>query len=376
MLFAYRDTTLHPGWPRHTGTGGEASQRLFDLNGDNQLDIVEADSSGELNVLKADGSPLASFNGGQPVRTLSLRERPPGRALLRAGRRPRARCCARRRSATSTATSSPRSWTRRASTCTPGTPTAAWSPGFPVRIDPSKSTPRAAHAREPHQARLHRLAHARRPGRRAGPRDRRAVARPARLRLERPGQPAAGLPEQAQGSRRSTGPRSSTRPPWATSPATPARRSSCPPPSSTPIPRRPARPRGPLDLAGAHPRRGHQHPRERARRQRAHVRPRGERGGPARLADQADGAVPDALPLVGPGVDHVLANVDADPLLEVIGNVATRRRGGAQRRRLGGHDLRRLARRRRARGQGARAEPLREPDRRGPRLGARGTRGR
>ena len=33
--------------------------------------------------------------------------------------------------------------------------------------------------------------------------------------------------------------------------------------------------------------------------------------------------MPDALPLVGPGVDHVLANVDADPLLEVIGNVAT-----------------------------------------------------
>ena len=42
---------------------------MFDLNGDNQLDIVEADSSGELSVLKADGTPLASFNGGQPVRT-------------------------------------------------------------------------------------------------------------------------------------------------------------------------------------------------------------------------------------------------------------------------------------------------------------------
>ena len=34
-------------------------------------------------------------------------------------------------------------------------------------------------------------------------------------------------------------------------------------------------------------------------------------------------SIPDALPLVGPGVDQVLANVDADPLLEVIGNVAT-----------------------------------------------------
>ena len=36
----------------------------------------------------------------------------------------RARCCARPRSATSTATWSPRSWTRPASTCTPGRPTA------------------------------------------------------------------------------------------------------------------------------------------------------------------------------------------------------------------------------------------------------------
>ena len=36
-----------------------------------------------------------------------------------------------------------------------------------------------------------------------------------------------------------------------------------------------------------------------------------------------NGIVPDALPFVGPGVDHVLANVDGDPQLEVIGNLAT-----------------------------------------------------
>ncbi|MEA2439043.1 MAG: hypothetical protein QOH76_467 [Thermoleophilaceae bacterium] len=67
MLFAYRDTTLHPGYSRKIGTGGEAAQRLFDLNGDNKLDIVQADSSGRLSVLNANGSPLKTFNKGKPV---------------------------------------------------------------------------------------------------------------------------------------------------------------------------------------------------------------------------------------------------------------------------------------------------------------------
>ena len=69
MLFAYRDATLHEGWSKDLGTGGEASPRLFDLDGDNALDTVLADSSGELRVLHADGTPLSSFNNGQPVRT-------------------------------------------------------------------------------------------------------------------------------------------------------------------------------------------------------------------------------------------------------------------------------------------------------------------
>jgi Subtilase family/FG-GAP-like repeat len=69
VLFDYRDTTLHGGWSKALGTGGEASERLFDLNGDNRLDVVLADSSGELRVLNADGTPLESFNGGRPVRT-------------------------------------------------------------------------------------------------------------------------------------------------------------------------------------------------------------------------------------------------------------------------------------------------------------------
>jgi Subtilase family/FG-GAP-like repeat len=69
VLFDYRDTTLHPGWAKDIGSGGEASPRMFDLNGDNKLDTIQADSSGNLRVFNADGTPLSSFNGGQPVRT-------------------------------------------------------------------------------------------------------------------------------------------------------------------------------------------------------------------------------------------------------------------------------------------------------------------
>ena len=69
MLFAYRDATLHQGYAKDLGTGGEASPRLFDLNGDNALDTVLADSSGELRVLNHDGQPLPTFNNGQPVRS-------------------------------------------------------------------------------------------------------------------------------------------------------------------------------------------------------------------------------------------------------------------------------------------------------------------
>jgi hypothetical protein len=69
MLFDYRDTSLQAGWPKDIGSGGEASPRMFDLNGDNKLDIVQADSSGRLHVFNGDGTPLTSFNGGQPVQT-------------------------------------------------------------------------------------------------------------------------------------------------------------------------------------------------------------------------------------------------------------------------------------------------------------------
>ena len=79
-LHAYRDDGLQRRWPRPigtgsrkrryvTGSGGEASPRLFDLNRDNKLDVLVPSSSGELWALNARGRPLRSFNDGKPVLT-------------------------------------------------------------------------------------------------------------------------------------------------------------------------------------------------------------------------------------------------------------------------------------------------------------------
>lgn len=79
-LFAYDDDGNLDGWPRPvgsgsaagdlvTGSGGEVPSRLFDLDGDNALDVIQPTTSGELWVLGSDGEPLASFNDGQPVST-------------------------------------------------------------------------------------------------------------------------------------------------------------------------------------------------------------------------------------------------------------------------------------------------------------------
>ncbi|MEA2422243.1 MAG: hypothetical protein QOF55_1342 [Thermoleophilaceae bacterium] len=85
MLFAYRDTTLHKGYSKHIATGGEAAQRLFDLNGDNKLDIVQADSSGNLNVLDSTGTPLKSFNKGKPVHTNRYFNAHTGAGVIKSG---------------------------------------------------------------------------------------------------------------------------------------------------------------------------------------------------------------------------------------------------------------------------------------------------
>ena len=79
-LFAYENDGNLDGWPRPigsgsdadahvTGSGGEVSPRLYDVDGDNELDVIETSTSGELKVLDSDGTPIPSFNGGTPVST-------------------------------------------------------------------------------------------------------------------------------------------------------------------------------------------------------------------------------------------------------------------------------------------------------------------
>ena len=69
VLFAYRDPTAHAGWSKNIGSGGEASPRMYDLDGDNRLETIIPDSSGKLSVYRHDGTRLPSFNGGSPVTT-------------------------------------------------------------------------------------------------------------------------------------------------------------------------------------------------------------------------------------------------------------------------------------------------------------------
>ncbi|MGH2747469.1 MAG: S8 family serine peptidase [Actinomycetota bacterium] len=64
--FVFHDPTLHEGWPRFEDTGGESSPVLYDLDGNGTLEIVDANSSGELTVFTASGELLESFNGGEP----------------------------------------------------------------------------------------------------------------------------------------------------------------------------------------------------------------------------------------------------------------------------------------------------------------------
>ena len=74
VLFAYRDTTLHQGYSKDIGTGGEASPRLFDLDGDNKLDTVLADSSGELQRAEGTTAPRSrASTAGSPCGAASTR---------------------------------------------------------------------------------------------------------------------------------------------------------------------------------------------------------------------------------------------------------------------------------------------------------------
>ena len=154
-------------------------------------------SSGELYVLDSAGDPLQSFNGGQPVTTDRPRwpQNHPAPPALPAPRE----------SLRTPAIGDIDGDLEPEIVATAGEHVYAWDldgtpvAGFPVRHRPGASDPckpgaphpcfdaadRAITHRQPHQARLLRLAGARRPRRRRQARHRRRLARPARLRLGR-----------------------------------------------------------------------------------------------------------------------------------------------------------------------------------------------
>jgi hypothetical protein len=66
VLFAYHDPTMHAGWPKFVDSGGEQSLRMADLDGDGALEIIAANTSGEIHVYNHDGTPASYFNGGAP----------------------------------------------------------------------------------------------------------------------------------------------------------------------------------------------------------------------------------------------------------------------------------------------------------------------
>jgi hypothetical protein len=60
----FHDPSAHAGWPLFVDTGGESSPVLYDLDGDGLLEVLDANSAGELCVRRHDGSSLPAFNGG------------------------------------------------------------------------------------------------------------------------------------------------------------------------------------------------------------------------------------------------------------------------------------------------------------------------
>ena len=213
-LFAYENDGNLDGWPRAvgegsvdedliTGSGGEAPPRLYDLDGDNALDVLLPTSSGELYALDSAGDAARELQRRRAGRARA-RSRSPPRGGSRPSSTARASRCARPRSATSTATASRRSWRPPASTSTPGTPTAARSrasrsgstrrsrePCVAGAPEPCFDTGRAGDQRRATTSSAASPARRRSPtcagaGRRgAQARDRRRLARPARLRVRR-----------------------------------------------------------------------------------------------------------------------------------------------------------------------------------------------
>ena len=320
VLFAYRDTTLHRGYARRPGVGGESSQRLYDLDGDNRLDIVEPRSSGEIAVLRHDGRPLRSFNRGRPVRTrtyFNVHRR--ARGLARGGLAP------------------PREVPRTPAigdidgdrepeiVTTAGERVYAWNAngrpakGFPRRVDPSLSRPRAQ-TKENHIKRgfvaSAALADLNRDGRLdviAAALDQHLYAWTGRGRRLR------GFPMLLKAPGESIGGAESINTPAVGDIAGDARPEIVVPTNEVDDAQQPSG--GDLQghvrsafitfLANAIGGSGRTY----AVDARGRILP----GWPVK----PNGVVPDVFPLVGPGVDHVMGDVDGDGRLDAIGNVAT-----------------------------------------------------
>jgi hypothetical protein len=61
-MFIHEDKTLHEGWPKYIGVGGEASPRFEDLDGDNLKEVIIATSDGRILIFRHDGTPY-TYNG-------------------------------------------------------------------------------------------------------------------------------------------------------------------------------------------------------------------------------------------------------------------------------------------------------------------------
>ena len=157
-LFAYENDGNLDGWPKAvgagsvqedlvTGSGGEAPPRLYDLDGDNALDVLLPTSSGELHALDSEGEPLASFNDGESVRTEPM-------ALAASGRVPAA-LDAPRESLRAPVIGDIDGDRDQEIVATAGEHVYAWHTdgarvdGFPARIDSSLSEPCVTGAPEP-----------------------------------------------------------------------------------------------------------------------------------------------------------------------------------------------------------------------------------